>query len=310
MPLTIDGPVGPDTFTRDGHTVAIAEDGKIQVKKDDWLSKYSWALYGNYDTLDVFVRPNPALTSASQPIGGIKQIEDVDLIKTGEYLIHEPTYFYWAEKRGKQPYPRPRRRPNYPKPGPGAPPGNQLDPSRVTQFFEFLHRWLCPVTDWDIQGSTGVDLSVSLFAGSGCDISAQRDGDPQPTVFRAVSAGVGIGPEDIGASISYSPPDFWSEGFIGKFVWAGRTLSVDEISGGFMLIDFSFGFPIGWSMGLMLFGYKNPFHPLQTLWRYFRGTSDSLSFVPMCKGALFRYGLNATTPNLGVSGKLGYMYQK
>lgn len=100
--------MGPGTFNRDRYSVTIAEDGKVLVKKDDWLSKYSWALYGDYDTLNVFVRGNPDLISASQEIKGIKEIDDVDLIKTGEYLIHEPTYFSWMEKRGK-PIPKPNR---------------------------------------------------------------------------------------------------------------------------------------------------------------------------------------------------------
>ena len=100
MTTNTEKPVGPGTFTRDSYSVTIAEDGKILVKKDDWLSKYSWALYGDYDTLNVFVRGNPDLTSANQEIKGIKEIDDVDLIKTGEYLIHEPTYFHWMEKRG------------------------------------------------------------------------------------------------------------------------------------------------------------------------------------------------------------------
>lgn len=96
----IEKQVGPGTFSRDGHSVTIAEDGKILVKKDDWLSKYSWALYGDYDTLEVFVRGNPDIKSAAQEIKGIKEIDNVDLIETGEYLIHEPTYFKWMEKRG------------------------------------------------------------------------------------------------------------------------------------------------------------------------------------------------------------------
>lgn len=100
MTTNTEKPVGPGTFSRNPHSVTIADDGKILVKKDDWLSKYSWALYGDYETLDVFVRGNPDLISATQEIKGIKEIDDVDLIKTGEYLIHEPTYFSWMEKRG------------------------------------------------------------------------------------------------------------------------------------------------------------------------------------------------------------------
>ncbi len=113
MATNTDKPVGPGTFKRDSHSVTIAEDGKILVKKDDWLSKYSWALYGDYDTLDVFVRPNPAITYPAQEIKGIKEIENVDLIETGEYLIHVPTYFHWMEKRGgKKPD---RKKPEQPK---------------------------------------------------------------------------------------------------------------------------------------------------------------------------------------------------
>lgn len=100
MAANTDKPVGPGTFSRDGNSVTIAEDGKILVRKDDWLSKYSRALYGDYDTLDVFVRGNPDIKSPAQEIKGIREIENVDLIETGEYLIHVPTYFYWMEKRG------------------------------------------------------------------------------------------------------------------------------------------------------------------------------------------------------------------
>lgn len=100
MTTNTEKPVGPGTFNRNPYSVTIADDGKILVKKGDWLSKYSWALYGDYDTLNVFVRGNPDLISATQEIKGIKEIDDVDLIKTGEYLIHEPTYFSWMEKRG------------------------------------------------------------------------------------------------------------------------------------------------------------------------------------------------------------------
>lgn len=106
MTTNTEKPVGPGTFNRDRYSVTIAEDGKILVKNEDWLSKYSWALYGDYDTLNVFVRGNPDLISANEEIKGIKEIDDVDLIKAGEYLIHEPTYFHWMEKRGK-PIPKP-----------------------------------------------------------------------------------------------------------------------------------------------------------------------------------------------------------
>lgn len=109
MATKTEEPVGPGTFNRNPYSVTIAEDGKILVRKDDWLSKYSWALYGDYSTLNVFVRGNPDLISANQEIKGIKEIDNVDLIKTGEYLIHEPTYFHWMEKRGTPIPPKPKK---------------------------------------------------------------------------------------------------------------------------------------------------------------------------------------------------------
>src|SRR5688500_2655058 len=109
MATNTEKPVGPGTFSRNQYSITIAEDGKILVKKDDWLSKYSWALYGDYETLDVFVRGNPDLIAATEEIKGIKAIDDVDLIETGEYLIHEPTYFSWMEKRGKPIPPKPNK---------------------------------------------------------------------------------------------------------------------------------------------------------------------------------------------------------
>jgi len=99
--------VGPGTFTRDSYSVTIAEDGKILVKEGDWLSKYSWALYGEYDMyeMDVFVRGNPKIKSPFDEIKGYKLITedggDYDRIDTGEYLIHRPTYEHWLRKRGK-----------------------------------------------------------------------------------------------------------------------------------------------------------------------------------------------------------------
>ncbi|MCY7347427.1 MAG: hypothetical protein LH614_14575 [Pyrinomonadaceae bacterium] len=118
MATNTDKPVGPGTFSRDGYSVTIAEDGKILVKKDDWLSKYSWALYRDYNALEVFVRGNPDIKSANEEIKGIKEITDVDLIETGEYLIHVPTYFKWMEKRGGT------LPPTKPKPKEETTPGN------------------------------------------------------------------------------------------------------------------------------------------------------------------------------------------
>ena len=97
MTTNTEKPVGPGTFNRDRYSVTIAEDGKILVKKDDWLSKYSWVVLWRRRHARCFRSRESRPFLPNQEIKGIKEIDDVDLIKTGEYLIHEPTYFYWMK---------------------------------------------------------------------------------------------------------------------------------------------------------------------------------------------------------------------
>ncbi|MBL8229675.1 MAG: hypothetical protein JNL98_14395 [Bryobacterales bacterium] len=89
------------TYKNPPYSVEVADDGKILVKDGDTLSKYSWAIYGNYDTLDVFRRPNGP--------GAPKPIENKNLIRTGETLIHLPHYPGPNRPPGKTPghYPGP-----------------------------------------------------------------------------------------------------------------------------------------------------------------------------------------------------------
>ena len=307
MVTNTDKPVGPGTFTRGGNSVTIAEDGKILVRKDDWLSKYSWALYADYKTLDVFVRPNPPFRSPAEEIKGIKEIDDVDRITTGEYLIHVPTYFSWAEKRGRRRFPR--IRPINPQPMP-QPPGQSPDSSRLRDFLRFLGQWLTPVTDWTFVGSSGVDISADIFTAHTCSIGVQRAGDPEPTWLRAIGAGLGLGPEDIVGSITISPPDFLNVGWVGKTVLAGRSLSLDEISGNYLLLDFGAGCFVGGSVAALFFGFNTP--PLAILRnavRYFRGESNAWPILPsLCHGVVFMAGFTAPTPSFGVSFKVGWIY--
>lgn len=298
MATNTDTPVGPGTFTRDGYSVTIAHDGKIRVRENDWLSKYSRCLYGDYATLDVFVRPDPPLYAPVQEIKGIKEIEDYDRIQTGEYLIHVPTYFHWAEKRGRPRIPRKR-----PKEG--------LIPSRLEEFVRFMYQWLTPVSDWEFEGSGGIDLSASIFTAQWCAIDAKRPIDPAPIRFHAVGAGLGLGPEDIFASCTLSPFDFESVGWIGKSALVGRSLSPDEICGNYLLLDFSGGCFLGASIAVMFFGFNTPPHALlRNVVGYFRGVERSCPILPsLCHGAVFMAGFNAPTPSIGVSFKVGWMHR-
>jgi hypothetical protein len=311
MAANTDKPVGPGTFTRGGNSVTIAEDGKILVQKNDWLSKYSYALYGDYETYDVFVRPNPPFRTPQDEIKGIKGIDNPDRIETGEYLIHVPTWFSWAEKRGKA---RPKY-PYWPRPLPQQP-DNRLDLDRLQYFLRSLGQWLNPMTDWAFTGSTGIDLSASLFAAQYCQINLQRPSDPEPITFHAVGAGVGLGLEAFEpGSISISPPGMWSPqkhpGLVFKSGLAGRSLSLDEICGNYLVLDIGGGFMVGGSLAILFFGFNSvPDAILRNVIRYFRGAGSDWPILPsICHGAVLMYGLNLTSPTGGISCKVGWMHR-
>jgi hypothetical protein len=306
MVTNTDKPVGPGTFTRGGNSVTIAEDGKILVQRNDWLSKYSYALYGDYETLDVFVRPNPPFRSATDEIKGIKEIDNPDRIETGEYLIHVPTWFSFAEKRGK---PRPKR-PYWPRPVP-ADPDNRLDVDRLKYFLRYLKQWFLPVTDWEFVTSSGADLSFSWFTAHYVGLGLKRPFDAAPIWFYAVGAGVNVGLEDFGIGGSVSRPSMPSIGYVGKSPLVGLSLSPVEIAGTYLLLDVSAGEGIGASAAIMFFGFNNPVDAMiRNAVRYFRGIGGDWPILPsLCHGAVVMAGLNATTPNIGVTIKGGYMHR-
>ena len=69
----------PKTFRGGGYEVTIKADRSIVVRPGDWLSKYSKAIYGNFDHVNDFNRK----------VGNqYKAIENVNLIHVGETLYH------------------------------------------------------------------------------------------------------------------------------------------------------------------------------------------------------------------------------
>jgi hypothetical protein len=303
MVTTNDEKVGPGTFTRGSHSVTIAEDGKILVRKDDWLSKYSWALYGDYDTLDVFVRPNPKMTSPTAEIKGIKEIEDVDQIETGEYLIHVPTYFSWMEKRGV-----PVNR-NRPKPKRPNKPGNRLVPDSVREFLWWLAATASPANDWEIKGSNGWDLNAVVFNGHGLAIDAQRKMDSEPTTYYGAGVGAGVSLAPCGASISPTIPGFPGKGVVHKFPIAGASLSADEFCGTYFSFEIGASLGVGGSVAGLLFGIHFPPEILIRKMAAFLGGSD-VSWRPFPMGLIILGGTNIGTPDLGATLKVGVMHRR
>lgn len=67
----------------DRYQVTVGTDGRIIVQSDDWTSKYSAAIYGDYIHADQFGRYEN---------GQMKRLADPNLIRTGELIYHIPTF--------------------------------------------------------------------------------------------------------------------------------------------------------------------------------------------------------------------------
>lgn len=283
------------TFTNCGYVVTVEDDRSILVKPGDWISKYSAAIYGT---------PKSNWDRFKKKVGSeYRPLDDPYKITAGQRVYH-PDLLPGETPNGKLPqYPGQR-------PGRGTDPVG-LVPARVRQFFSYLLQVTSPLTDWTLEGSSGIDGSVSFLAGQYAQITVSRKNDPAILTYHAVSLGLAFGPEDLGASLAISPPDFKSLGGIGKFVYAGATLNPDEICGNILIVDFGLGCLVGVSASVMLFGMNAPPQAIaRTLGRYFQGGQDSILVLPsLFKGFMINVGPNLTTLSLGASIKMGMMHR-
>lgn len=125
-------------YERGGYSVEVADNGEIRVKPGDWLSKYSYAMFGNYTTLNDYVRPDPVSPS------GWKPITNKDLVRAGEILLYKPTYENWKkQKRAPEPAPLPAPAP--------------ADPADVDSS-QWMAAWLGALDGTEIVVSGGVLL--------------------------------------------------------------------------------------------------------------------------------------------------------
>lgn len=75
------------TYSHGGNSVTIADDGAIQVKPGDWLSKYSMAIHHDLTHVNEYGRLNGG--------ANVIPVADANLIRAGETLYHIPTRQKW-----------------------------------------------------------------------------------------------------------------------------------------------------------------------------------------------------------------------
>jgi len=82
----------------DRYKVTVGQDGRIFVQSNDWLSKYSAAIYGDFVHIYDFGR---------MVDGTLHLLRNVNLIRAGEVLYHIPTWQKYMGARLKTPVPAP-----------------------------------------------------------------------------------------------------------------------------------------------------------------------------------------------------------
>lgn len=122
-------------YEKGPYSVVVADSGEILVRPGDWLSKYSYAMFGNYTTLADFVRPEPANPQ------GWKPIDNKNLIYAGETLLYRPAFEQWK-----------KRTPAPPKP-PSAEDPAPADPADLRTM------------DWEAASLGGVDQTEVIVSG-------------------------------------------------------------------------------------------------------------------------------------------------
>ena len=290
----------PHTFSRGGYEVTVNRNRSINVRQGDWLSKYSMAIYGDFDHINKFKRVVD---------GEYAEITNKDLIEAGETLYH------------LDPLPgEPRREPRIVIPVPGTPPGTQPfpeDPFKATYVAEFL-RWIKErfiKTDWHVENTGGGDLSVSFLTAQYEQIGITKTSVSVLTWFHAYALGGTIGwPEDICVGGSFSTTQFPEAGLILRAPVHRRDLTLEDFRHGILVMEFGANFVYfvgGGNVSIIVFGMQFPLFCLMDLASYFRYGYPDLATIFrrfLASGALILGGPTIGIPGVGFAVRAGLMY--
>ncbi len=289
----------PKTFRGGGYEVTVNSDRSIQVRSGDWLSKYSAAIYGNFDHVGEFYRK-----SGGQWI----DIVNKDAITAGETL-------YWLPK-GKPAGGAPGINPPV-----GGAPGvivpdtdDSLKSENAAKFLKWIYdRFI--YTDWRVDGSSGGDLSFSIVTVQYANLVLEQISTQQKSRFHALAVGMSLGfPTEgftFGGSFSLPVPPFKGYGAILKFAWV-RELKLEDFRWGIVVLEFGGSAIAGASFSLVVFGLHFPVLLIEAVFQYFRdGDLNAMETKfrgAMPKGVIFLAGGLIGVPGISVAGRAGVMY--
>jgi hypothetical protein len=288
-------PFLPRTFSGGGYDVTINGDRSINVRPGDWLSKYSMAIYGNFDHIDKFWEKKGSL---------YQKITNKDLIKAGDTLYH-------------------------PDPLPNEPPGEEVPQSNppmqsrhAADFLKWIMRRFVR-TEWAVEDTGGFDLSVTLWTFQYGTIGVRNtrprlDPTPQITWFHAIANGLTFGfpSEGFTAGGSFSTTQIPGAGIILRAPWC-YALTLDDFRHGIIVLEFAANFVYvvgGGNVQLLIFGFAAPYLVLAEIGRFFR-TGDlrvleSALYKAAPKGVMLLGGGTLGIPGGSVAGRIGFMYDR
>ncbi len=284
----------PHTFQGGGYQVTVRADRSIVVRQGDWLSKYSLAIYGDFDKVHIdrfckgywkkdgtFVR---------------QEITNKDLIRTGETLYH------------------PDPLPGEAAGGPGQPGTQpQIPRSRVQEFFDWV--WNRYVTcDWELVGTAGFNLSGFFMTGQYMVLDVKHTATQVTGRFHNVAGGLTLNIPKSLFGVSGSPPVFPTYGWIKRTPWR-KQLIMEDFCHGTIVVEFSFAYGLGSSPSMLFFGMGMPPWRILDALQRFLYTGDPAIFGMLVldtgpKGVIFFAGLEASSPGVGAAMRIGAMYDR
>jgi hypothetical protein len=289
----------PKTFSGGGYDVTVNADRSIKVRPGDWLSKYSMAIYGNFDHIKKF----------KEKIGTqYRDVPNPDLIKVGDTLYHP------------DPLPKEPRQPSIVIPVPGMPP--EAEPPIQTKYVSYFLQWVKGRfidSGWRVTSTGGVDLSLLFMTGQYTTIGLLNKNNvgSETRWVHALSTGFAFGfPESL-AGASFSTTQMPDVGWILRAP-VHRQLTIDDFRFGVIVVEVGSNHILGVggaSLALLFFGIGVPItYAIGHLNSYFRTGDPSLLNVFLNKclpgGVMILYGTTIGLPSIGIAARIGVMYDR
>jgi hypothetical protein len=275
----------PHVFSNGGFEVMVALNRSITVGKGDMLSKYSMAIYGDFDHLTQFKRK----------IGGVYcEIKYPYSIGVGETIYH-----------------------------PGALPGEEDPylPAMQAQHIKTFLQWIkdkCVASGWYVEDTGGGDLSGFFVTGEYQPITFVQAATQVEIEMEAVAFGVEFGLVDfLPFGGSMSAPLVPSPGLVMKSPYKS-CLTANDFRNGIAVFEFgaNWWFVIGGgNVELVMFGILMPpdqfIGSLKSFFRHGnREALESLMLKASPGGVMFLPGATLGIPGLSLSYRAGLMYDR